>query len=508
MWAGGAVFFVGNAMHTMAASWLMVELTGSAFLAALVQTAMFLPMFLLSLPAGVLADTTDRRRLLARSQAVYAATATLLAVLSFAGWAVPAVLLSFTFVMGLCTALQSPAWNSAISESVERSELPQAITLVAMAFNGARAIGPALAGLIFAAVGSPAVFALSVATALVMMETLRRWPPQPHPASVLPPERLWGGMLAGLRFSRHSTTVYAQLVRTVAFSAVGSALWALLPVIAQQQLGLGAAGFGLLMACLGAGAVAAGFQVARARALLGLDRLAAIASVVFAGAMLIAAHVAWAPAVYIALVGAGAAWMGMMSTLNAATQTSAPPWMRARAASMHTLCALGSFAIGSAVWGAASGIVGLAATLTLAAVGLVAGMALQRWYPLRMGEADDITPAAPWQEFTVAEEPSPEAGPVAVELVYRIDAADAAAFLNAASALRTPRHRDGATFWRVYRDLADPTRFVERFIVTSWADYLRHRAHATRADQELEARVRAFQIDGAAVSLHHYIAER
>lgn len=508
LWLSGGIYFLGNAMHTMAVSWLMVQITRSSFLVALVQTAAFLPMFLLSLPAGVLADTADRRRLILGSLAVYAVCAVLLTALAALGRAGPATLLAFTFVMGACTALQSPAWNSAVSDTIGRDELPQAITIISMAFNGARAVGPALAGLVFTAAGSGVVFGFAVAGALVMVGAIRRWPPRPHPAAKLPPERLWGGMASGLRYARHSKTILAQLVRTVAFSACGSALWALLPTIAARQLGLGAAGYGLLMGCLGGGAVAVGFFIARLRTGLGMDRLASLCCVVFAAATAIAALSTTRSLVYVALLAGGAAWMAMMSTLNAATQTSAPVWVRARATAMHTLCALGSFALGSAGWGAVSGLVGLQVTLCAAAVGMLAGVLLVRPFPLRMGAASDVTHATPWLDFFVAEEPAPEAGPVAVEIVYRIQPEDAGRFLEAAQHLRVPRQRDGATFWRIYRDLGDPTRYVERFIVSSWVDYLRQRDRATVADQALEARVRVFQAEGVPVSMQHYIAER
>ena len=507
LWLSGGIFFIGNAMHNMAASWLMIELTGSAFLAALVQTASFLPMFLLSLPAGVLADTVDRRRLMLRTQRVYAAVALLLTAMAFSRGVGPATLLLFTFVLGACTALQSPSWNSAVSDAVAREELPQAITLVAMAFNGARAIGPALAGAVFAWLGGGAVFALAVLSALAMSYTTRRHPPRPHPKGKLPAERLWGGMLAGLRYARHSPATFAQLVRTLAYSGLGSALWALLPVIAQQ-LGLGAAGFGLLMGCLGTGAVAAGFVIARLRTHLGLDALAAGCCLVFAGVMAIAALSTWHALVYAALVLGGAAWMAMMSTFNAATQTSAPPWVRARAASLHTLCALGSFALGSALWGAVSGLLGLTAALCIAAAAMVASIALARPFPLRMGAEKEVTLATPWEDLFVAHEPEFEAGPVAVEIAYRIQAEDAPQFLDAVQQLAVPRRRDGATFWRIYRDLGDPSCYVERFIVTSWADYLRQRTRATLADQELEAQARSFQMQGYPISMRHYIAER
>ena len=508
LWQSGSVYFVGNAMQAMAAAWMMVELTGSSFLAALVQTAVFLPMFLLALPAGVLADTSDRRRLMLGALAVQAVAAALLAVLVLTGLAGPGTLLWFTFVAGSCTALLSPAWNSAIGDSVPRAELPQAITSVAIAFNAARALGPALAGLVFAHLGAGWIFVIAVGTTLVMMRGIGRWPPSPHPPSRLPAERLWGGVLSALRFARHSEIILAQLLRTVAYSSTGSALWALLPIIGQRQLGLGAAGFGLLMGCLGGGAVAAGLVIGRLRARAGLERLVASGCVLFALTMVVAAFSRERLLVYAALVIGGAAWMAVMSTFNTATQTSAPPWVRARAMALHTLCALGSFAIGSAFWGAVAGIAGLPTALCAAALLMAAGVLLARPFPLRMGNAQAVTQVAPWEDLFIADEPHPDAGPVAVEIGYRIRPEQTAAFLESVSHLRAPRRRDGATFWRVYRDLGDPSRYVERFIVTSWADYLHQRARATVADHDLEVLVRSFVVAGEPVTMQHYIAER
>ena len=505
---GGTVYFVGNAMQAMATAWLMVEITGSSFLAALVQTAVFLPMFLLALPAGVMADTTDRRRLILVALWVQAAVVTLLAVLMFTGWAGATTLLVLTFVTGCCTAMLSPSWNSAIVDVVPRPELPQAITVVGISYNGARALGPALAGWVFAQAGSGWVFVCAVVGIGVLLQAVRLHPPRPHPPSRLPAERLWGGMLSALRFVRHSETVLAQLVRTGAYSATGSALWALLPVIAQRQLGLGATGFGFLMGCLGTGAVLAGLVIGRLRTRLGLERLVAGGIVVFALAMAAAALSPVKPLVYLALVAGGGAWMATMSTYNTATQTSVPPWVRARATAMHTLCALGSFAIGSAVWGALSDIVGLTPTLLIATTGMAAGLLLARPFPLRMSELPEVTQVPLSQDLFVVHEPAPEAGPVAVEIGYRVRPEATAEFLDAVSLLRAPRRRDGATFWRIYRDLGDPSRYLERFIVTSWADYLHQRARGTLADQVLEARLLEYLPPGEVPVMQHYIAER
>ena len=507
LWTSSGVYFIGNAMQTMAAAWMMVELTGSSFLAALVQTAVFLPMFLFSLPAGVLADITDRRRLILRALAIQAVTGVLLASLLLLHIGGAATVLFFVFVSGSCTALMSPAFNSAINDSLPRDELPQAITAVGIAYNAARALGPALAGLVFTLATGAWNFAIAVFSTLFLMLAIRRYPPKPHPPTRLPAERMWGGMASALRFVWHSHAVLGQLLRAAAFSGAGSALWALLPVIGQRQLGLGAAGFGLLMGCLGTGAVVTGLLIGRLRLRFGLEPLVTGGCVVFAIVMLMAAFSSWHLPVYVALALGGGAWMAVMSTFNTATQTSVPPWVRARAVAMSTLCTLGAFAIGSAVWGALSGLIGLPAALSVAAVCMATGPLMARRFPLRMGEAQQVTPAS-WEELFLSYEPDPESGPVAVELGYRVHPGNAEDFLDAISQLRAPRRRDGATFWRIYRDLGDPSRYVERFIVTSWADYLHQRARTTLADQEIEAHVRSFLLDGESVTMQHYIAER
>jgi MFS family permease len=507
LWLCGAVFFIGSGMQTMAAAWLMVELTGSSFLAALVQTAVFLPMFLLALPAGVLADTTDRRRLISGALLAQVVACVALAGLVLGGWGGPGSVLFLVFVCGCCTAVLTPAWNSSVVDPVPRDEWPQAITVISIAYNAARAIGPTLAGLMFARLGAGWVFAVTVFTTLLMWESIRCWPPRAHPPSRLPAERLWGGTLSGLRFAWHSHMILAQLVRVMTYSAAGSALWALLPVIAQR-LGTGAPGFGLLMGCLGTGAVASGLVIGRLRTRFGLDAIVAASCVAFSAVMLLAAWVGVPLLVYGAMAVGGAAWMAAMSTFNSATQASAPPWVRSRAVALHIVASLGAFAIGSAFWGAVSDIAGLTTALTLAGALMAAGLLLARRFPLRVGAAHEVTQGTPWDELFVEAEPSPEAGPVAVEVGYRIRPGTDRAFLDAISRMKAPRRRDGATFWRTYKDLGEPSRYVERFIVTSWAAYLHQRARATLADQALEAEVRAFLAPGETARMSHYIAER
>ena len=507
LWLCGAAFFIGNGMQAMVAAWLMMELSGSSFLAALVQTAVFLPMFVLALPSGVLADTTDRRRLISISLVAQLVASALLAVLALGGWAGPGSVLLLVFVCGCCLAMLTPAWNSSVVDPVPREEWPQAITVISIAYNAARAVGPTLAGLMFTRLGAGWVFLVTVLTTALMWESTRRWPPKPHPPSRLPAERLWGGTLSGLRFAWHSRIILAQLVRVMAYGAAGSALWALLPAIAQR-MGTGAEGFGLLMGCMGSGAVLAGMVAGRLRARFSLDRIVIATIVVFALVLTLAALVRLPWLVYLAMGAGGGAWMTAMSIFNSATQASAPPWVRSRAVALHMVAALGAYAMGSAFWGAVSDILGLSTALLAAAGLMAAGLLLVKPFPLRVGDTHEVTQGTPWDELFIEAEPSPEEGPIAVEISYRIRPGTDEAFLDAAARLRAPRKRDGATFWRIYKDLGQPSRYIERFIVESWADYLHQRARATVADQALEAQLRAFLVEGESARMSHYIAER
>lgn len=504
----GGVYFVGNAMQSMAAAWQMVEVSGSSFLASLVQTAVFLPMFLLGLPAGVLADTTDRRTLISGALLAQAGACAVLTLLALLGWAAPAVVLGAMFVFGCCAALLTPAWNSAVLDPLPREEWPQAITAISISYNVARAVGPVLAGVLFAWVGSGGVFAVTVATTLAMWWSIRRWPPRPHPPSRLPAERLWGGMVSGLRYALHAPHVFAQLVRATAFGAVGSALWALLPMIAQSRLDEGARGYGWLMGALGAGAIGMGLMLGRLRARHSLDRIIGVSCLVFSAAMIAGALSRSAPVLLVAMVFGGAAWMTATSTFNSVTQSSVPPWVRSRALALHIVSFLGAFAFGSAFWGMAGDLAGLGPALLLAAALMAANALLSRPLPLRVGDVEEITQAAPWDELFVTFEPDPEAGPVSVEIAYRIRPGVDREFLDTIGRIRASRRRDGATLWRVYKDLAEPDRYVERFIVESWSTYLHQRARATVADQALEAEIRSFLAEGESARMAHYVAER
>lgn len=494
-------------MHTVAAAWLMTSLTPSPVPVALLTTMTNLPLFLIGLPAGALADVVDRRRLVLLTQVWMLAVAALLGALAATGWMTPWLLLGFTFLLGLGGALSAPAWQAIIPELVPRSELATAVALNSAGFNLARAVGPAIGGLLVAAAGASMVFLLNAASFLGVIAVLYRWRPAPRERSALT-EGVGGAVAAGIRFSRHSPPLRAVLVRTAAFIFAASALWALLPVVANRQLGLDASGYGLLLASIGLGAVGGAMVLPRLRARLSVDRLVVILTLVFAAGMCTLASVHNLLAISVMLVGVGVAWLTITSFLNVTAQTTAPAWVQARVLGVYLLVFQGGFAGGSAVWGFVAERFGEQSALLAATVVMVVGLAAARRWPLLTGEELDLRPSRHWPEPELALDPQAANGSVLVTVEYQIAAPQQAAFCQAMSALEVIRRRDGATRWGLFRDAAAPERFLETFLVASWAEHLRQHDRITVADRVVEERALALQRPGTTPKVSHFIAAK
>lgn len=494
-------------MQSVGGAWYMTSLTDSPFWVALMQTAVSLPGFFWSLPAGVLADLVDRRRLLLVTQVLMLVASGMMAALASGQWMGEVGLLLLTFLLGTGLALNAPAWQSALAESVPREDVAQAVTLIGIAFNIARSIGPAIAGFVVVAGGASAVFALNTAVLLYVTVVVWHWR-MVRRASPLPPERMLGGMRAGLRFFVHSEPVKAFLVRTLLFAACGSSLWALLPSVAQQRLGASAAGFGTLIACLGLGAIAVGVLMPVIRARFTIERVLAVASVVFAITLVVVATVRSAWIVYPVLMAGGAAWTATMSKIHAGLVTTVPGWVSSRMIALYILVTQAGMAFGALLWGALAAAGGIQFTLLLSAAALLATRLASRRFVLRYGEEREVTHSGTAEQPAAFTHPPMEAGPVAVELRYTIDPQVRDAFVEAATRLGDVRRRNGATFWRLYRDLADDHRFTERFIVESWVEYQRQLVRATLVDRDIEDAARAFQRPGVAITTAYFLAER
>lgn len=492
LWIATIASNVGTWMHDTAATWLMTGLTSSTLLVAMMQTASSLPVLFLALPAGALADIVDRRRVLLITQTWMLLAAASLAVTTMAGWMTPGLLLLLTFLLGLGTALNTPAWQATVPDLVPLDELPSAVALNGISTNIARAIGPAVGGLLVAAIGSGGVFLLNAASFTAMVLVLRNWK-RIRPATVLPAERVAGAMRAGVRYARHAPAVKAALARTAIFIVAASALWALLPVVARHEMQLDAIGYGVLLGSLGAGAIVGGLLLPRFRSRWTTDRLVVVSSLVFAGAMAVVAVSRIYLVLCAALVLAGIAWMTAMPLFNVATQRASPDWARARTMAIYVLAYQGGMAAGSFGWGVVASRGGVAVALGGAAlVGLLGAVFATRPYRLEAWEGLDLTPSDHMRQPIVEGEVPLDAGPVLVTVEYRIDPANAEGFARAMDALAQVRLRDGALNWGLYRDTAEPGRFLETFVSETWGEHLRQHARGTMADRRVMAAVRAF----------------
>jgi MFS family permease len=507
LWIAALASNIGTLMHGVAAAWLMTSLTTSPVPVALLTTMANLPLFLVGLPAGALADIVDRRWLVLVTQIWMLVVAGVLGALTAPGWMTPGLLLTLTFLLSLGGALSAPAWQAIVPELVPRHELASAVALNSAGFNLARAIGPAIGGLLIAAVGPTAVFLLNAASFLGIIFVIYRWQPAPREQSAVP-ERVGSAVAAGIRFARYAPPLRAVLVRTAVFIFAASALWALLPVIATRQLGLNALGYGIMLASIGLGAVGGAAILPRLRARMSADRLVVLLTLVFAAGLCALATVRNVLALDVALLAVGVAWLTINSFLNVAAQTIAPAWVQARALGVYLLVSQGGLAGGSAAWGLVAERFGERSALLAAAAVLALGVAAARRWPLRTGEELDLRPSQHWPEPELALEPAADDGPVLVTVEYRVAEPQQAAFCEAMAAIQIIRRRDGATRWGLFRDAADPERFLETFVVASWAEHLRQHERVTVADRDVEQQALAFQQLGTTPIVSHFIAAR
>ncbi len=504
LWIANVVSSIGTWMHEVGAGWLMVTLNPSPVMVALVQAATALPIFFLALPAGALADIVDRRRLLIGTQVWMLGCAVLLALLTLFDRVSAAALLAITFAMGCGAAMMTPAWAASVPELVPREELPSAIALSSMGTNVARAVGPALAGVLVTAAGPAAAFFLNAASFLGIIIVLARWRRAPR-AGTLPAERMFGAMRAGVRYVREAPALQSVMVRATVFFAFATATWALLPLVVTGHGG-GADLYGVLLGCIGAGAVGGALVLPRLRANFSRDRLVYGATVLYALAM---AALSYGGARYVlipAMLATGAAWITVLSSLHVSAQTSVPAWVRARALSIYLVTFAAGTTGGAVLWGTVATHTSVPAALLIAAVGAVAAVIATLRYSLGGQDAVDRTAPVAWPEPQTQGEIEPDRGPVLITVEYRVAIPQAAAFVQAAQALRGIRRRDGALSWALYQDAADAERHVETFLVESWVEHLRQHHRSTVADREVTDTVRAFHIGPEPPRVCHLLA--
>jgi MFS family permease len=503
LWAAALVSNVGYWMQSVGAVWQIGTLSSSTVLVALVQTAISLPLVLLALPAGAMADVFDRRRLLLATQSWMLVSAAALCLLTLSGAATPLVVLALTFSLGLGNAANAPAWQATIPELVGGHQLASAVALNSAGFNIGRAVGPAIGGLVVAAAGPAAVFGLNAISYLGVLAVLWRWRRRPGDG-LGAGERMLGAIGAGARYVRFAPELRAVLVRTSLFVLPASAMWALLPVVARGRLGLDATGFGLLLGALGIGSVAGAVLLPRMRRAMPIDLRVVAATLLFAAATVGLALLRSWVLVALAMAAGGVAWLATLTSFNVATQTAVPSWVRARALAVYLLVFQGGLALGSAVWGALAARFGQPATLLAAAASFGLGLlAALRWRLRGIAELDLSPSVRPEPAAVVELEPGD--GPVLVLVEYRVDPAKAEAFAHAMRELRRVRRRDGAYRWGLFCDVADPGRHVETFVVRSWAEHLRQHERFTVEDMLVRDRALSYHVGDEPPKVSHFV---
>lgn len=496
-------------MNDVAAAWLMTSLTTSPVLVALVQSASTLPVFLLGLPSGALADILDRRRYFIVTQFWVAAVALVLCLAVLSGRMTAHILLALTFANGIGLAMRWPVFSALIPELVPKHHLPSAMALNAVAMNASRIIGPLVAGALIASLGSAWVFVLNAALSIVSGFVLIRWK-RKHHENPLGRERLPSAMRVGLQFVKESPRMHAVLARTVAFFLQSTAVMALLPLTAQRLHGPAADGggantFTLLLASMGAGAIVGALFLPRLRQAFAKERLVLLGAAVQGLATLI---VALAPNVYVAVPAmmlAGMALISTANTLGVSAQMALPNWVRARGMSIYQMSIMGGTAAGAALWGQVASLLSVQASLMLAAAcGLLSMLAVQRLIRDRQIE-EDLSPSKAIKRPVV--DVPPEAGRVVVTIEYHIDPARAAEFRALMQESRRSRMRQGALSWHLLHSMSHPERYVEQITDESWTEHLRRFDRVTAADVALRDRKLAFHQGKEPPLVQRYFAD-
>jgi predicted MFS family arabinose efflux permease len=503
MWSSQFVSNIGSWMQTVGAQWLMLTLTGSATYIALVQTAASLPVVLFAVAAGAIGDLVDRRRFLLIAQGFMLVAATALGVLTLAGLVTPWLLLALIFAVGTGQALTSPTWQTLQPELVPPAERVQAISLGAVNQNLARAIGPAIGGVLLAATSAGTLFLVNAATFVAVIVVIAWWRGT-RPVQVLPREHVGEAIRAGGRYVAASPVLRVILLRAALFTFFASSIWALLPLVARSQLHLGSGGYGLLLGCVGVGAVAGAGVLPRLRARLTPGTQLTAGSLALAGVALVLGYVHVAAVAAVALAVGGLAWILALSTLNSLYQLTLPGWVKARGMSFYLIVFQGGNAVGSAVMGITAQHLGLSPTLLAAAAGLALGPLAGLRYRFQTIPPAELLPAGDWPAPHLAAGGSP-AGPVMVSVEYRPREGLDGELLAALQDARFSRRRTGASAWRVWQDANDPGRIVEQFVVASWDEHLRQHDRVTGRDQERLEKIRAMNDPGHPAIVTHWL---
>ncbi|WP_312135638.1 MFS transporter [Brevundimonas sp.] len=489
VWTTSLLTNFGGLIQSVGASWIMTSI-GTTQTTALVQASITLPIMLLSLTAGALADTMDRRKIMLAAQSFMLLVSVGLAFMTYQNLLTPWVLLSFTFLIGCGVAFNGPAWQASVGDMVPREDLPSAITLNSMGFNLARSVGPAIGGAIVAFAGAASAFLINAVSYIGILVVLFRWKPQ-VPQATLPREGLLAAMGGGVRYAVLSPRIVAVLLRALLFGIGASGLQALMPVIARHEVGGGPLIYGVLLGAFGVGAVGGALCVTPLRVRFKSETLVRFWISAFAAAALGVALSPVLPLTILSLLLGGASWVIVLSTFNVTVQMSAPRWVVARALALYQMCAFGGMAAGAWLWGSLAQDYDTSLALIVSAVVLSFCLVLGLKMPLANGESLNLAPLDRWKEPDTELHIEPRSGPIIVSIAYTIDDDDVPEFLKLMEERRRIRRRDGAHQWRLMRDLANPNIWVEKYQTATWLDYVRHNQRMTHDDARITSAIRA-----------------
>ena len=486
-WASLASSF-GSMIQTVGASWLMATIAPSANQVALVQTAGALPFFFLSLVAGALADTRDRRLIMLASQLLALLASVALAAVALAGGITPSRLLWLTFLIGCGAAAFAPAWQASIGDQVPRSLIAPAVMANALGFNVARSLGPAVGGVIVAAAGAAAAFIINAVSYLGILATLLWWRP-PRARGELPPEPLGTAIAAGVRYVSLSPHLLAILLRCVLYTIPVAAAPALMPIVARDLLGGGAATFGVLLGGFGVGAMLGALSSATLRGRFTSDALLRVLSALSCVALIGIGQSRWAVVTLLAHVLAGSVWTLAFATFNIAVQLTSPRWVTGRMLATYQTIAFAAIALGSWWWGEFAHAAGLREALTAAGLSALVSLLAAPWLRVAVEELGSLDPRARVELNPPSAEIHPASGPIVVAIEYRVAPQNAVEFAAVINEVGRIRRRDGARAWSIAQDVDAPDRWIERFECPTWLDYLRWRTRPTESDQAVRARL-------------------
>lgn len=489
-WAASLISNLGGYIQSVGAAWLMTSIAPAAGTVALVNSATTLPILLLAILAGAFADIHDRRLVMLAAQSLMLLASVALAFVTWAGWITPGSLLGLTALIGCGAAMNAPAWQASVGEQVPRADLSGAVALNSLQANVARSVGPAIGGAVVALAGPAAAFLLNAGSYFALLIVLLRWK-RDMPARLLPPERLGSAVRTGLQYVWNSPSVLGLLIRALTFGVSGSAVWALMPLLARDGLGQGASVYGFLLAAFGVGAVlgAASNTVLRHR--LGDETMIRSGLIGFAAAVAVAGFTPGLELTLAALLATGFSWVTVVATLNINVQMAAPRWVVGRAMSLFQMATFGGMALGSWVFGKTAEHWGLEMALCSSAAAVVSTLALAARWPLSRAPAlEDFDPARPALTPVVADPFNPGRDAVVVTVEYDIPRDSIDLFLSLMVDKRQIRQRNGARRWRLLQDAARPELWLERFQSPSWTEHLRQRHRMTQAELAVEMHIR------------------